>query len=167
VERLGPATTVPAERLPAMERLVPRRALFDALSSVRGGQVVLLCAPAGSGKTVLLRSWMRSGAGRDPVAWVSVERDEEDAQHFWLSVIDALAGAVHEEGVVERVSATPAFRGDGVIEPLLSSLDELEEPRRADDRRPPRAALARSAAAAGALPRPDPADAARGAVDAS
>ena len=128
MERLGLAPAVPAERLPAMERLVPRRALFDALSSVRGGQVVLLCAPAGSGKTVVLRSWMRSGAGPDPVAWVSVERDEEDAQHFWLSVIDALAGAVHEEGLVERVSATPAFRGDGVIEPLLSSLDGLEEP---------------------------------------
>ena len=128
MQRLGLATTVPAERLPAMKRLVPRRALFDALSSVRGGQVVLLSAPAGSGKTVLLRSWMRSPAVSDPVAWVSVERDEEDAQHFWLSLIDALAGAVHEEGLVERVSATPAFGGDGVIEPLLSSLDGLEAP---------------------------------------
>ena len=58
MQRLGLATTVPAERLPAMERLVPRRALFDALASVKGGQVVLLCAPAGSGKTVLLRSWI-------------------------------------------------------------------------------------------------------------
>ena len=128
MQRLGLATPVPAERLPAMERLVPRRALFDALSGARGGQVVLLCAPAGSGKTVLLRSWMRSPAVSDPVAWVSVERDEEDAQHFWLSLIDALAGAVHEEGLVERISATPAFHGDGIIEPLLSSLDGLEAP---------------------------------------
>ena len=128
MERLGPATTVTPERLPAMERVVPRRALFQVLASVRGGQVVLLCAPAGSGKTVLLRSWVRSSGARDPVAWVSVERDEEDPQHFWLSVIDALAGAVQEDGLVERVSATPSFRGDGVIEPLLSSLNGLEDP---------------------------------------
>jgi LuxR family transcriptional regulator, maltose regulon positive regulatory protein len=128
MQSLGPVTTATAERLPALERLVPRRALFDVLSSAGGGQVVLLCAPAGSGKTVLLRSWATSGAARDPVAWVAVERDEEDPQRFWLAVIDALAGAVHEQGLVERVSATPAFRGNGVIAPLLSGLAALDEP---------------------------------------
>jgi LuxR family transcriptional regulator, maltose regulon positive regulatory protein len=128
MERFGHVSAVNAERLPAMERLVPRRALFDVLSSTRGGQVVLLCAPAGSGKTVLLRAWASSGAAGDPVAWVAVERGEEDAQRFWLSVIDALAGAVHEDGLVERFSATPQFRGDGVIDPLLASLSALDEP---------------------------------------
>jgi LuxR family maltose regulon positive regulatory protein len=126
MERPGLVTTATAERLPAMQRLVARRALFDVLCTTQGGQVILLCAPAGSGKTVLLRSWAASAP--DPVAWVSVERDEEDAQHFWLSVVDALAGAVPEEGPVERVGATPAFRGEAVIEPLLTKLDGLQRP---------------------------------------
>ena len=96
--RETPLQPLPAtgERLPAMRRLVPRSALFGVLSDAGPGQVVLLCAPAGSGKTVLLRSWVESEAAPDRVAWVSVERGEEDAQHFWLSVVDAVAGAVGE-----------------------------------------------------------------------
>src|SRR4051812_42190506 len=120
--RATPLQSLPAtgERLPAMQRVVPRRALFDVLSSAGPGQVVVLCAAAGSGKTVLLRSWCASEAAPRRVAWVSVERGEDDAQHFWLSVIDALASAVGETGAVERVGATPAFRPEVVVDPLLS-----------------------------------------------
>ena len=73
---------------------MPRRPLFDRLSRVGPGEVVLPCAPAGSGKTALLRSWVESEGLADRVAWVSVERAERDAQRFWLSVVDELAGAV-------------------------------------------------------------------------
>lgn len=84
--------------------------------------VLLVCAPAGSGKTVLLRSWAEGPGGR--VAWVSVERGEEDAQHFCLSVVDAVGG----ERLVERVGATPALGADAVIERLLSDVRSLDEP---------------------------------------
>jgi LuxR family maltose regulon positive regulatory protein len=84
----------------------------------------VVCAPAGSGKTVLLHSW---AAARDQaVAWVTVERGERDAQRFWLQLIDALADAAGEE-VIERVSPAPRFAGASVIERLLSQLGELEE----------------------------------------
>ncbi|MGZ4202911.1 MAG: LuxR C-terminal-related transcriptional regulator [Thermoleophilaceae bacterium] len=96
------------------------------LSATGPGSALLVCAPAGSGKTVLLRTWAERL--REHIAWISVERGEEDAQHFWLSVIDTLAGATGEERLVERVGATPEFRGDGAIERLLSDLRSLEEP---------------------------------------
>ena len=115
-------------RLPAARGLVPRRPLFDRLSRVGPGEVVLLCAPAGSGKTALLRSWVESEGLADRVAWVSVERAERDAQRFWLSVVDELAGAVAEDGLVERVGATPAFGGQAVVERLLSDLGSLGQP---------------------------------------
>ena len=86
-----------------MTRLVPRPALFDLLSAAGAGEVLLVCAPAGSGKTVLLRSWAQSEGRAERVAWVSVERGERDAQRFWLGVIDALAGA---DGAVQRLAAT-------------------------------------------------------------
>ena len=116
------------ERLPTARGLVPRRLLFDRLSAVGPGQVVLVCGPAGSGKTVLVRVWVESEGPPGRVAWVSVERDERDAQRFWLSVIDELAGVIGEDELVERVAALPAFEGQAVVERLLSDLHSLEQP---------------------------------------
>ena len=87
--------------------------------------MTLVCAPAGSGKTILLRSW--AAATGQTVAWVTVERGERDAQRFWLHVIDALADAVGDE-VIERVSPTPRFEGATVVERLLDQLDRLDDP---------------------------------------
>jgi LuxR family maltose regulon positive regulatory protein len=99
--------------------------LFDRLSALEGGGVVLVCAPAGSGKTVLLRSWIAAAGLEDQVGWVSVERGERDAQRFWLSVIDELAAAV---GVVQRVAPAPTFNGRAVVEQVLADLESLEDP---------------------------------------
>ena len=115
-------------RRPVARGLVPRPLLFERLSAARPGEVILACAPAGSGKTVLLRSWLESEGLADRVAWVAVERDERDAQRFWLSVIDELTSAVGEAGLVERVGATPAFGGQAVVERLLSDLHSLDRP---------------------------------------
>ena len=120
------AHTATDDRSPAARRRVSRSVLSGALSAGAPAGVLLVCAPAGSGKTVLLRSWAEALADR--VAWVSVERGEEDAQHFWLSVVDAVAAAVGGERLVERVGATPSFRGDAVVHGLLSDLRSLDEP---------------------------------------
>jgi LuxR family maltose regulon positive regulatory protein len=71
---------------------------------------------------------MESEGPADRVAWVSVERGEREAQRFWLSIVDQLAGATGEAGLVERVGATPAFGGQAVVERLLSDLRALERP---------------------------------------
>lgn len=108
--------------------LVPRRSLLDRLAAVGPGEIVLVCAPAGTGKTALLRSWIASGEGAGRVAWVSVERAEQDAQRFWLSVVDRLAAAAGEHGPVERIGATPSFGGGALVERLSSDLRALERP---------------------------------------
>ena len=117
----GRATPQP---LAAAQRLVQRGALFERLSAPEGGGVVLVCAPAGSGKTMLMRSWIEA-AGLDRVGWVSVERGEHDAQRFWLAVIDALARAIR---LVQPVAPAPTFGGRAVVDQLLSDLARLEEP---------------------------------------
>ena len=108
--------------------MIRREALFERLSATPPGGVVLVCGPAGSGKTVLLRSWVEAGGFGERVAWVGLEPGERDAQRFWLSLIDALAGAVDEEELVERVHPMPSFDGEAVLERLLPGLDSLEEP---------------------------------------
>ena len=68
--------------------MVDRRALFTRLSEA--GRVAEVSAPAGSGKTLLLRSWIREAGLTGRVAWVAVAHEERDAQRFWLSVLDGL-----------------------------------------------------------------------------
>jgi LuxR family maltose regulon positive regulatory protein len=89
---------------------------------------VLICAPAGSGKSVLLQSWVEEEELRDSVAWVSVERGEREGQRFWLAVIDELARAVGGDRLVKHVSPAPGFPTHVVVERLLGDLQALEHP---------------------------------------
>jgi LuxR family maltose regulon positive regulatory protein len=75
-------------RTPVMARV----ALFDRLGAAGRGGVALVCSPAESGKTVLLRSWIDHANLGDHTGWVSVEHDERDAQRFWRSVVYELRG---------------------------------------------------------------------------
>ena len=117
------AETHQQTRSPA-DRFVSRPVLFERLSAIAPGTVTVVCAPAGSGKTVLLRSW--AAETDEAVAWVTVERGERDAQRFWLHVIDVLADAADD--VIERVSPAPGFAGAVVVERLLHQLERIEEP---------------------------------------
>jgi LuxR family maltose regulon positive regulatory protein len=54
--------------------LVPRPRLAHRLDEGRGRGLVLACAPAGYGKTVLLAEWVRRV--RRPVAWPVAARAE-------------------------------------------------------------------------------------------
>jgi ATP/maltotriose-dependent transcriptional regulator MalT len=70
---------------------VPRPRLAARLEEGLAGGVVLVCAPAGSGKTVLLADWARCG-GR-PVAWLSLDAADNDPARFWRHVVAALGRA--------------------------------------------------------------------------
>ncbi|MFR9749954.1 LuxR C-terminal-related transcriptional regulator [Nocardia sp. 004] len=57
---------------------------IDAISNIRNGQVLLLCAPAGTGKTVLLAEWARRQAAGEPdVAWLTITEGLNDATSLW------------------------------------------------------------------------------------
>src|SRR6201989_1087542 len=107
--------------------LVRRDPLLHLLSDTGPGGVVVVGAPAGSGKTALLRSWA-DAVGWARGAWGAVERGERAARRFWRSVVEALSGAVGGAWLVERVSPSPAFQGEVVVDRLLAELRSVEEP---------------------------------------
>jgi LuxR family maltose regulon positive regulatory protein len=115
-------------RVPAGQRLLQRRRLFERLSATPAGGVALVSGPPGSGKTVLVRSWLEAAGLGDLAAWVSIERGERDGQRFWLSVIDAIAGAVGGDAPVARISPAPGLRGETIAERVLTDLEALERP---------------------------------------
>jgi LuxR family maltose regulon positive regulatory protein len=90
--------------------------------------VILVSAPPGSGKTVLLRSWIAESGLQPRAAWVQVGRNERDAQHFWLSVVERLRSAVGTDGLVQEVGPTPVFDGERLVRRLASELEDLVEP---------------------------------------
>ena len=67
---------------------MPRPRLVHALSQGLARGRVLICAPAGFGKTSLLADWARSG-GR-PVAWLGLDGGDNDPARFWRYVVAAL-----------------------------------------------------------------------------
>jgi LuxR family transcriptional regulator, maltose regulon positive regulatory protein len=88
----------------------------------------MVSAPPGSGKTVLLRSWIREADLTDSVAWAPVERDERDPQQFWLSVLGALRQTSAGSMLVRPLTAAPDLDGWAITERLLKDLAPLEEP---------------------------------------
>ena len=80
----GPDPLTPERDPSTQSRVVRREALFERLSAAPADCVALVCAPAGSGKTMLVRSWLEADGLSERTAWVAVEPRERDAQHFWL-----------------------------------------------------------------------------------
>ena len=66
---------------------VPRTRLDDALDDAADAVLILVSAPAGSGKSMALSGWLaRRGGG----AWYSLDAEDNDPAVFWPSVATAL-----------------------------------------------------------------------------
>ena len=90
--------------------------------------MTVVCAPAGSGKTSLLRSWIAEAGLGESAAWVTVEREEEDPRRFWLSVLRELRGTSAGSGVIEAITPNPELNAEAIVERLLADLTEIEDP---------------------------------------
>jgi LuxR family maltose regulon positive regulatory protein len=53
---------------------------------------------------------------------VQVQRDQQDAQQFWLGLLDAVRQASGEAGPAEAPAATPGFNGRAMVERVLAEL---------------------------------------------
>jgi LuxR family maltose regulon positive regulatory protein len=105
--------------------VVSRPALWQRLGA--SARVTVVTAPPGSGKTVLLRSWIGAAGLSERAAWVQVGRDERDPQRFWLSVLDALRQTAPAATLVRALTAAPDLDGWAIVERLLKDLASLDE----------------------------------------
>ncbi len=104
--------------------IVSRPRLLERLGTAR---VTLVSAPAGSGKTVLLRSWIGRADVAGSAAWVPVGRGERDPQRLWLSILDALRQTGPGSALVRPVTAAPDLDGWAIAERLLTDLAPLRD----------------------------------------
>jgi len=97
---------------------VARSRLVRALGEALARQLVLVCAPAGFGKTALLADWVRSSSL--PVAWVSLDSGDNDPARFWRHAVAAL-GQAHP-GIAERAAPLLGPPAPSSFEGLVTAL---------------------------------------------
>jgi LuxR family transcriptional regulator, maltose regulon positive regulatory protein len=106
---------------PPRDQMVSRARLRNRLANTRGGQVTLVAAAAGWGKSTLLAGWALDAPGR--VAWLSLDTSDDEPRRFLNYVIAALrtADAIGEDDRFETLSGeTNAVRGSATE--LLNTL---------------------------------------------
>lgn len=112
---------------PKLPRFLVRRGrLLDRITAGNGQPLTLVVGPAGAGKTVLVSQWTAEHAGREHVAWVTVEPGDTEGS-FWSYVLEALrrSGAALPEDLV----SSPSARADhAVLARLAAALSDLSAP---------------------------------------
>jgi LuxR family maltose regulon positive regulatory protein len=137
----APLPTVATKLLipPVARRHLPRARLLDRLDAGLRSGLVLLSAPAGAGKTVLLSSWIAERTLPGPVAWLSLDGEDNDPPQLLEDLLSALhsTGAIEPGGELARLGApvgaperTLALLVNGLAElrtPIVAVLDEIHE----------------------------------------
>jgi LuxR family maltose regulon positive regulatory protein len=103
-------------------RLIDRGDLLAALDRAAARTVTIVSAPAGSGKTSLVRAWADAQGGRRRLAILQVQRDQQDAQQFWLALLDAVRDGSAATGRAGPPAATPEFNQSAMVDRVLAEL---------------------------------------------
>ena len=113
--------------------LIPRPQLLGKLENHNNKSCIIIHAPAGYGKSVLLTQWLQQLAGQDiRTAWLGLDADDREPLQFLSYIYLAIAAALGEQSAGSAadeqhagfniVSAKAAF----VV--VLNLLEEIREP---------------------------------------
>ena len=124
----GPVLIATKLRPPRVhDQVVPRERLLERLRAGSGLALSLVACPAGYGKTTLLAAWHQAEAARKPVAWLTLDEDDNDPVVLWSYVIEALRRACP----AISLPASPQLGGASLVHSalprLVNELDDLGE----------------------------------------
>jgi LuxR family maltose regulon positive regulatory protein len=116
-------------RPPTRPNLLSRPRLVERLdASVHPGRkLTLVSAPAGFGKTTLISEWV--AAWEQPVAWLSLDREDNNPTRFLSYLIGALQTLDPDigEGAVAALQSPQPPRIEAILTVLLNELSTLSE----------------------------------------
>lgn len=100
-----------------------RERLIESLQQTQGGELVLISAPAGYGKTTLVSQWLHSHS--HSFAWLIVDESQAVAEIFWQHIIEALQTLVADIAQQSQEYLRQKDVNKAVIA-LLNDLDRLD-----------------------------------------
>lgn len=111
---------------PARQEIVPRPRLLDRLEEGGRGQLTLVSAPAGFGKTTLVSTWLAESDR--PGAWLSLDEGDSDLARFLTYLVAALQTVRPGLGdeVVRALQSPQPPPADAVLAGLLNELAAVE-----------------------------------------
>jgi LuxR family maltose regulon positive regulatory protein len=107
--------------------IVPRSRLIDQLNNGLGHKLSLISAPAGFGKTTLVSEWV-AGCKR-PVAWLSLDEEDNDTTRFLTYLITALQTIVPNIGaeVLRTVQSAQLPPIESILTILLNEIATIPD----------------------------------------
>jgi len=110
---------------------VLRRESIHTLINAANARLVLISAPPGSGKSILVAQWRAAQAESRVFAWVTLGRDDNDPVSLWTMIVSALTRAQAEIDGARILRSLTAAKPDieNVLLPqLLGQLSEQATP---------------------------------------
>src|SRR5580658_1331874 len=105
--------------------LIHRHDLMAALNRAAQKRVTIISAPAGTGKTSLLRTWADQPGQDCRIAFMTVRPGQRDMQLFWLTMLGAVrAAAGSGDGAAQLPPVAPGSGGSAMVDKVLSELEE-------------------------------------------
>ncbi|WP_041231889.1 LuxR C-terminal-related transcriptional regulator [Deinococcus peraridilitoris] len=106
--------------------LVSRSRLLDRLDAGLHAKLTLVSAPAGSGKTTLISTW--AAASSIPVAWLSLDHDDNDPTRFLTYLIAALREVAAIGDEAQRTARTASPPTVEILTTVLNDVGRLARP---------------------------------------
>ncbi len=112
----------------ALHGSVARQPLLDLLAGYAPAKLVLVVAPAGWGKTWLLRDWCLAGE-KPRTTWLSVDQGDNDPAQFWAGVVAAVDGVSPGIGAaaLQVLNAAQVKTPDALMGPVINDIARMPE----------------------------------------
>ena len=110
---------------PLRKQSVYRSSLVDKLNQSSGGELVIIAAPAGYGKSTLVSQWLHHFP--HTFAWLTLDSSHNAPLQFWRYILNALQSIQPTVGIKAKrlIEQKEAFPVSDIVISLLNDLDQL------------------------------------------